>query len=389
MCKRKICVVTGTRAEYGLLYWLMREIQDDPDLRLQIIATGAHLSPEFGLTYKKIEDDGFKISEKVEMLLSSDTPVGIAKSIGLATIGFADAFQHLHPDILVLLGDRFEILAAAQTAMVARIPIAHLHGGELTEGLIDDAIRHSVTKMSHFHFVANETYRQRVIQLGEHPDRVFNFGTPGLDNIKRLKLLDKAELEVAIDFKLKPIVFLVTYHPVTLYDSSEQALVNLLRALDQFPEASIIFTKSNADTNGRILNEMIDKYAKNEEIQAKAFTSLGQTLYLSAVKNADVVIGNSSSGLVEAPALKKATVNIGERQKGRLKASSVIDCDESEEQITAAIHKALSPDFRASLCKVISPYGEGNASQRIKEHLKNADLDQVMLKRFYNLEGIR
>lgn len=388
MTKRKICVVTGTRAEYGLLYWLMKEIQADEDLQLQIIATGAHLSPEFGLTYKVIEADGFKIDEKVEMLLSSDTPVGIAKSIGLATIGFADTFQRLKPDILVLLGDRFEILAAAQAAMIARIPIAHLHGGELTEGLIDEAIRHSVTKMSHLHFVANEIYRQRVIQLGEQPNRVFNYGTPGLDNINRLKLSDKKELENAINFKLKPTVFLVTYHPVTLYDNSEHSMLHLLRALDQFPDASIIFTKPNADTNGRILIKMIDEYVENHSDRVRAFNSLGQTLYLSTMKNADVVIGNSSSGLVEVPAFKKATVNIGDRQKGRLKASSVIDCEENEKHITAAIYKALSPEFQDLLCNVVSPYGEGNASQRIKEQLKTFKLDGINIKEFYDLAGI-
>ncbi len=388
MKKRKICVVTGTRAEYGLLYWLMKEIQADEDLELQIIATGAHLSPEFGLTYKVIEADGFEINEKVEMLLSSDTPVGIAKSIGLATIGFADTFQRLKPDILVLLGDRFEILAAAQAAMVARIPIAHLHGGELTEGLIDEAIRHSVTKMAHLHFVANEIYRQRVIQLGEQPNRVFNYGAPGLDNINRLKLLDKKELEIALDFKLNPLVFLVTYHSVTLYDNSEHSILHLLRALDQFPDASIIFTKPNADTDGRILIEMMDEYVENHSDRVRAFTSLGQTLYLSAIKNADVVIGNSSSGLIEVPAFKKATVNIGDRQKGRLKASSVIDCEENEMHITEAIYKALSPEFQDSLCNVYSPYGEGNASRRIKEQLKAVNLDRITIKEFYDLAGI-
>jgi UDP-N-acetylglucosamine 2-epimerase (non-hydrolysing)/GDP/UDP-N,N'-diacetylbacillosamine 2-epimerase (hydrolysing) len=383
--KRKICVVTGTRAEYGLLYWLMKEIQADDALELQVIVTGAHLSPEFGLTYKVIEADGFEINEKIEMLLSSDTAVGITKSLGIATIGFADAYARLKPDIVVLLGDRYEILAAAQAAMVARIPIAHLHGGELTEGVIDEAIRHSITKMSQLHFVANEIYRRRVIQLGEHSDRVFNYGAPGLDNIHRLRLLDKNKLELAIDFKLKQTVFLVTYHPVTLYDNSAQCMLYLLRALEHFPDASIIFTKPNADTNGRILIKMIDEYVENHPAQARAFISLGQTLYLSAVKNADVVIGNSSSGLVEVPALKKATVNIGDRQKGRLRAGSVIDCEEDEKQIIAAIHKALSPEFQDSLCDVVSPYGEGNASLRIKEQLKAVNLDGITIKEFYDL----
>jgi UDP-hydrolysing UDP-N-acetyl-D-glucosamine 2-epimerase len=309
--------------------------------------------------------------------------------LGLATIGFADAYDRLKPDIVVLLGDRYEILAAAQAALIARIPVAHLHGGELTEGLIDEAIRHSVTKMSHLHFVASEIYRQRVIQLGEEPNRVFNYGAPGLDNINRLKLLDKKELESALDFRLNQRVFLVTYHPVTLYEKSESSMSHLLRALDQFPDASIIFTKPNADTDGRILIKMIDEYEEKHPERVKAYTSLGQTLYLSVMKNSDVVIGNSSSGLVEAPALEKATVNIGDRQKGRLKANSVIDCEENEIDIVAAINRALSPDFQKSLCNVYSPYGEGNASYRIKEQLKTVKLDSIIFKNFYDLEGIK
>jgi len=386
MNKRKICVVTGTRSDYGLLYWLMKEIQGDEELELQIVATGMHLSPEFGLTYKVIEKDGFKINEKLEMLLSSDTTVGIAKSIGLATIGFADIFERLKPDILAILGDRFEIFAAAQAAMVARIPIAHLAGGESTEGVIDEAIRHSITKMSHLHFVANETYRQRVIQLGENPERVFNYGEPALDNIKRLELLDRGDLEQAIEFKFKPTVFLVTYHPVTLCNNSEQAMSALLGALDQFPEASIIFTKPNADTNGRVLIKMIDEYVENHSNRTRSFISMGQLLYLSAVKNADVVIGNSSSGLTEVPALNKPTVNIGDRQKGRLKAISVIDCEADAEQIISAIQKALSKEFQSLLTPVASSFGEGNTSQLIKELLKTVALEGIITKRFYDLE---
>ena len=255
MNKRKICIVTGTRAEYGLLYWLMKEIQGDAALELQVIVTGMHLSPEFGLTYKKIEEDGFTINEKVEMLLSSDTPVGIAKSVGLGVIGFADALARQKPDILVVLGDRFEILSAAQAAMVARIPIAHIHGGETTEGAIDEAIRHAITKMAHFHFTAAEPYRRRIVQLGEAPERVMNYGAPGLDNIKKLKLLNRAAFEKAIKFSLGKMSFLVTYHPVTLSAANpEQSFKELTNALDQFPEAKIIFAKANADTAGRIIN---------------------------------------------------------------------------------------------------------------------------------------
>jgi UDP-hydrolysing UDP-N-acetyl-D-glucosamine 2-epimerase len=383
--KRKICVVTGTRAEYGLLYWLMKEIKDDPDLELQLVATGMHLSPEFGLTYRKIEEDGFTINEKVEMLLSSDTPVGIAKSIGLGVIGFADAFDRLRPDIIVLLGDRFETLAAAQTALIAKIPLAHIHGGESTEGLIDEAIRHAVTKMAHLHFVASEPYRNRVIQMGEAPGLVFNFGAPGLDNINKLKLLKKEDFEKSINFKLGKVNFLVTYHPVTLLnDRSESSMAFLLAALGSFPEAKIIFTMPNADTHGRIIIDMIDRFVEEHRNNIIAFTSMGQIRYLSAIQHVDVVIGNSSSGLIEVPLFKKPTVNIGDRQRGRLKAKSVIDCGENTEAIIAAIEKALSPEFQKTLTDVSSLYGYGDASPKIREILKTINLDGIIMKKFYS-----
>ena len=384
---RKICVVTGTRADYGLLYWLLKEIKNEPALELQIIATGMHLSPEFGSTYKIVEEDGFIIDAKVEMLLSSDTPVGITKSIGLAIIGFADALDRLKPDIIVLLGDRFEILAAAQAALAARIPIAHIHGGESTEGVIDEAIRHSVTKMSHLHFVAAEPYKKRVIQLGEEPDRVFNFGTPGLDNIKRLKLLTKNEFEKTINFKMGNLNFLITYHPASLLTEkdNEKAAKELFKALDNFPDARAIFTKPNSDSGGKIISQIIDDRVAKQPERFVSFVSLGQLKYLSAMQNVDLVIGNSSSGLIEAPALKKPTVNIGIRQQGRLKASSVIDCAENSEVITAAVKKALSKDFQAKLTKIISPYGTGDASHKIKEVLKTTPLENILFKRFYDI----
>lgn len=387
MDKRKICVVTGTRAEYGLLYWLMKEIQSDPDLELQIIATGMHLSPEFGLTYKQIEEDGFVINEKVEMLLSSDTPIGIAKSLGLGTIGFADSLNRLKPDILVLLGDRFEILAAAQAAMIARIPIAHIHGGELTEGLIDEAIRHSITKMSHLHFVATGQYRNRVIQLGEDPKRVFNFGAIGLDYIQRLELLDREKFEKSIDFKLGSPTFLVTYHPVTLENqTAERNVLELLKALENFPNAKILFTKANADTEGRIINQLLEEFVQKNKERSKLFSSLGQLRYLSALKHVDVVIGNSSSGIIEVPLFKKPTINIGDRQKGRLKAKSIIDCGENAEEITNAIQIALSQDFQKVLQQVTSLYGYGGASKKIKELLKKVDLHGIIKKNFFDVE---
>jgi len=383
--KRKICVVTGTRAEYGLLYWLMKEIQDDPEMALQIIATGMHLSPEFGLTYQKIEEDGFRIDEKVEMLLSSDTPVGITKSIGLGIIGFADALARLKPDIMLVLGDRYEIFAAAQAAMIARIPIAHIHGGETTEGAFDEAMRHAITKMSHFHFTAAEPYRQRVMQMGEEPQRVMNYGAPGLDNITKLTLLEKGAFEKAIDFQLGNLSFLITYHPVTLSNAGPEKTINeLFRAIDHFPEAKIIFTKANADTAGRIINQRIDAYVKNNPLRAKLFTSMGQLLYLSAVKNADIVIGNSSSGIVEAPAFKKTTINIGKRQQGRLKAASIIDCAENEQAITEAIKRGISPEFKEIAKNAVNPYGQGNASYKIKEYLKKVSLNDILMKKFHD-----
>jgi GDP/UDP-N,N'-diacetylbacillosamine 2-epimerase (hydrolysing) len=371
---RKICIVTGTRAEYGLLYWLMKEIQADAELQLQIIATGMHLSPEFGLTYRSIVEDGFIIDAQVEMLLSSDTPVGIAKSIGLGIIGFADTLERLKPDVIVVLGDRYEILAAAQAALVARIPVAHIHGGETTEGAIDESIRHAITKMSHLHFVAADPYRKRVIQLGESPDAVFNVGALGIENFKRLQLLTKSELEQNINFELGYPCFLITYHPATLGSIAPQAAMQeLLDALDHFSSARIIFTKPNSDTDGRILSLMIDEYAHCNNERVVVFTTMGQLRYLSALQAVDVVIGNSSSGIIEAPACFTPTVNIGDRQSGRLKADSIVDCSETTESIVAAINKALSPSFREGFSSDLSLYGSGETAARIKNHLKQAN----------------
>ncbi len=383
---RKICVVTGTRAEYGLLYWLMKEIQADDDLQLQLIATGMHLSPEFGLTYRTIEDDGFTIDSKVEMLLSSDTPVGIAKSIGLGVIGFADALAQLQPDLLVVLGDRYEILAAVQAALVARIPVTHIHGGETTEGAMDEAIRHSITKMSHLHFVAAEPYRTRVIQLGEQPDKVFNVGAPGLDSAKRLQLLDREQFQRSIDFELGSLNFLITYHPATLGSlSAREAMNELLEALGSFPDARIIFTKPNSDTDGRVIGQMIDEYAQCHRERVAVFTSMGQLRYLSALQHVDVVIGNSSSGIIEAPLFKVPTVNIGNRQGGRLKAASIVDCEENVDSITACIKNVLAPGFKVLLQNVESRYGAGNTSEQMLRILKNVAIDELTIKRFHDL----
>jgi UDP-N-acetylglucosamine 2-epimerase (non-hydrolysing)/GDP/UDP-N,N'-diacetylbacillosamine 2-epimerase (hydrolysing) len=387
MANRRICIVTGTRAEYGLLYWLMREVQDDPDLELQVIATGMHLSPEFGLTYRDIEDDGFEIDEKVEMLTSSDTPVGIAKSMGLGTIGMADALHRLNPDVLVLLGDRYEILSVAQAALVARIPIAHIHGGEVTEGAVDDSIRHAVTKMAHVHFVATEPFQRRVIQLGEHPDRVFNVGAPGLDYLRHLNPMGREELESSLDFELEDPTFLITYHPATLQDRPpEESVEELLDALDQFPNARLIFTRANADAAGRKINQQIERYVQKESNRAELYSSLGQRWYLSALHHVDLVLGNSSSGLTEAPAVPVPTVNLGTRQRGRPRAESVIDCREESDAIANSIRKARSESFRSIFENATSPYGDGKATPRIRHHLKEISLKNLTTKSFYDVD---
>lgn len=382
---RKICVITGTRAEYGLLRWIMQGIKDDPELSLQIIATGMHLSPEFGLTYRAIEQDGFVIDRKVEMMLSSDTPVGIAKSMGLGLIGFADALNDLRPDLLVVLGDRFEIFSAVSAALVARIPVAHLHGGETTEGAFDEAFRHSITKMAHLHFVAAEAYRQRVIQLGEQPERVFLVGGLGIDNIKRLRLLDRTSLEEALDFQFGAKNLLVTFHPVTLETATASCqMAELLAALADLPDTRIIFTLPNADTDGRVLIEMVEQFVA-EHGNARAYASLGQLRYLSCIAQVDGVVGNSSSGLLEAPSFRKGSINIGDRQKGRLQAGSVIGCEPTRESIAAALEHLYSAEFQESLHDVVNPYGEGGASEKVIETLKRYDLSGIVKKTFNDL----
>jgi GDP/UDP-N,N'-diacetylbacillosamine 2-epimerase (hydrolysing) len=383
---RKICVVTGTRAEYGLLRWVMQGIQSEPTLTLQTVATGMHLSPEFGLTYREIEKDGFRIDRKVEMLLSSDTPVGISKSMGLAICGFGDALEELKPDLMLVLGDRYEILAVVSAAMVARIPVAHLHGGEATEGLIDESIRHAITKMAHLHFVAAEPYRKRVVQLGEAPDRVFLVGGLGVDNIVRLPLLDRPALEQALDFKLGLRNLLVTFHPVTLEkNSAEEQMEELLAALGELEDTHLIFTMPNSDTGGRILFQMIEKFVAQEPVSRKAYTSLGQIRYLSCLSHVDGVVGNSSSGLAEAPSFKKPTINIGDRQRGRLKAVSVIDCDANRASIQAAFERMFSPEFQSILPAVENPYGSGGASEAIVRTLTKIPFAGLLKKRFFDI----
>ena len=382
---RKICIVTGTRAEYGCLRWVMEGIRQSPALELQIIATGMHLSPEFGLTYREIEHDGFTIDRKVEMLLSSDTPTGLAKSMGLGLIGFGDALQQLQPDLMLVLGDRFEIFSAAAAAMVARTPIAHLHGGESTEGAIDEAIRHSITKMSHLHFVAAEEYRKRVIQLGEHPERVFLVGGLGIDNIRKLTLLDRPTLEASLGFMLGRRNLLVTYHPVTLeHATSCMQMAELLAALETLEDTHLIFTMPNADTDGRVLMDMVEQFVA-EHANARAYTSLGQMRYLSCLRHVDGVVGNSSSGLAEAPSFRKGTINIGDRQRGRLKAASVIDCSPDRQSIGTALQRLYSPAFQATLDAVRNPYGEGGASEKVVQVLQDYPLESILKKSFHDL----
>jgi GDP/UDP-N,N'-diacetylbacillosamine 2-epimerase (hydrolysing) len=345
-----------------------------------------HLSPEFGLTYKEIEKAGFPITKKIEIILSSDTPVGISKSIGLGMISFAEALDELRPDLLVILGDRYEMLAVASAATICRVPIAHIHGGEATEGVIDEPIRHSITKMSHIHFTVADVYKRRVIQLGERPENVYNFGAPGIDNIIKLDLLDKQKLEAALDFKLGVKYMVVTFHPVTLeFSSAETQFNNLLAALDHFVDFYVIFTKPNADTEGRIISALIDTYVRQHEGRCTSFQSMGQLLYLSAIKSAAVVVGNSSSGIIEAPTLKVATVNIGDRQKGRVKAPSVIDCKTDKLSIIEAIRKATSESMKAVTNNQQNPYGNGGASTEIARIIKTHPLENILKKEFYNL----
>jgi len=382
---RKICVITGSRAEYGLLRWLLQGIEEEPTLELQLIVTGSHLSPEFGLTYKEIEKD-FDICLSLESLTSSDTSVGIATSMGLGLIRFADAFKQIKPDLVLVLGDRYEIFAATAASLVARIPVAHLHGGETTEGAFDEALRHSITKMAHLHFVAAEEYKNRVIQLGEQPENVFQVGGLGVDSIKRIKLLSKEELEASLGIKLLDKNLLITFHPVTLEtEAASQQMDELLGALSELHNTNLIFTMPNADTDSRVLIQIIEEFC-SKNTNAHCFTSLGQLRYFSTINYIDGVVGNSSSGLAEVPSFKKATINIGDRQKGRLKAESVIDCEPTKESIKKAISELYSEKFQKQLSSTINPYGDGGSVEKIIEVLKNVYLENLIKKTFFNVK---
>ena len=386
MSKSKICVVTGSRAEYGLLYWLLKKLESAEDFELELVVTGMHLSPEFGMTYKEIEKDGFPIAEKVPMLLSSDAPAGVTKSTGLGLIGFADLFDRSRPDVVVVLGDRFELFAVASAALFAAIPIAHIHGGEVTTGAFDEAIRHSITKMASLHFTAAEAYRKRVIQLGEQPDTVFNVGAPGLENIQKISLLTKEETEQSLGLKLGQKSLLVTWHPVTLEPGrAKQDLKVLLDALDKLDDTKFVFTKSNADNEGRSLNRLIVDYVTSCPEKAVVHTSLGQVRYLSTLRQVTGVIGNSSSGIIEAPSVKTGTINIGRRQEGRVRASSIIDCDPDLESNCSAFERLFSSEFQSLVQHTRNPHDGGPVSENILRILRQQESSGWRKKPFFDV----
>jgi len=385
---KKICVVTGSRAEYGLLRWLLRGIKNSPVFELQLVVTGMHLSDDYGLTINEIEADDFKIDHKFQMLPSSDESIELAKCMGCGLTSFVDVFAKIKPDLLLVLGDRYEIFVAAIASMISCIPIAHVHGGELTQGAIDEAMRHSITKMAHLHFVAASEYRNRVIQLGERPEKVFNVGGLGVDSIKRLDLLTLHELERILNFKFYPRNFLIAYHPETLGSNLNNQLDELFSALDDLKDTGLIFTMPNSDPGGRHISRRIKEYCFSR-VHTRAYDSLGQLKFLSCMKYVDGVIGNSSSGLLEAPSLKKATINIGDRQLGRLRADSVIDCNSNKISISKAITQLLSEQFQKKIYSIESPYGNGGASEAIVKILEQESLEGLLIKKFYDIPIVK
>lgn len=386
--KRKICFVTGTRAEYGILSRLIKSLNEDDSMDLQIIATNMHLSPEFGMTVKEIEDDGLKVNRKVEMLLSSDTAVGTVKSMGLASIGLADAYAELDPDLIVILGDRYEMLAAAAAALIFGIPVAHLHGGEITEGAYDDAIRHAITKLSYLHFTSTEEYRDNVVQMGESPERVFWVGALGADNIESDEIMPLAELEESLGFELGKDFLLVTFHPVTKEPGqAEYQTKALLDSLEKVMDGNkILFTLPNSDTDGRIIGRMVREWVQAHPEKAFSITSLGRRRYYSALSHCKAVVGNSSSGLCEAPSFKKPTLNIGIRQQGRAQGNTIVNCEATEDSISAGLSKVLSDDFRVFVSKNgTNPYIKPDTLFAIKNVLKHYRLPKHVVKHFYKI----
>lgn len=377
-------MTTGSRAEYGLLFWVLNDLREDADFDLQLVVTGMHLAPEFGNTVREIERDGFAIARRVEMLLSGDTPTAIAKSIGLGVMGMSDALDQLKPDLAVLLGDRFEIFAAAQACLVHGIPIAHIAGGDTTEGAIDESMRHAITKLAHVHFVTNELAARRVRQLGEDPKRIFNVGSPGLDHLRRRPLLDRRALEDVLEARLGEQNLLITFHPVTLHDDKGEgefrALLAALEALD--PSFRLWFTRPNADSGGRAIVAALDTWVAVHRDRAKVYTSLGQLPYLSLMAQVNAVVGNSSSGLYEAPSLGVATVDIGDRQKGRLAAPSVWRCSGEQSAIKQAIDRAIARNYRGT----VNPYGDGRSSSRILDVLRVLPSRAELLRKSFHMK---
>ena len=383
--KRKICIVTGSRAEYGLLKSVIELVDKSSELELQLVVTGMHLSSEFGFTVNEILNDNFHINKKLETLISSDTPVGVSKSIGLGVIGFAETLEELKPNLIVILGDRYEILSIAICALIAKIPIAHISGGEITEGAIDESIRHSITKMSSIHFVAAEEYKRRVIQLGEDKNKVFNVGGLGADLVKHSDLFEKQYLEDVLNFKFKSKNILITFHPETLDLNYTQCQIdNLLFSLENFDNIGFIFTMPNADNRSKIIDSKIQKFCSQNK-NSTYIKSLGQKKYYSCLNIVDGVVGNSSSGICEAPSFKIGTVNIGDRQKGRVRCKSIIDVNNEEEEITNAIKMIISKEFKSTIKSVINPYQINNTSENIVRIIKEINLEGITKKKFFDL----
>lgn len=381
----KVCVATGTRAEYGLLKPLIDELKEDSNFDVQLLITGTHLSPEFGRTVNQIDTEGIRDTYSVEMILSSDTPEGISKSMGLGQIGFSEAFKNLKPDLLIILGDRFEMLSLASTALIFRVPIVHIHGGEVTEGAYDDSIRHAITKLSHIHFTSTEEYRKRVIQLGENPSYVFNVGAIGIDNIQKIRLLSSVELEDILKIKFKQWNYLISFHPETLSEiSTELQIKELINALDKLDDSFIIFTKSNADTGGRYINSIAEKYVNVNPGKSAFFDSLGSLKYLSMIKECTAIVGNSSSGIIEAPSLYTPTINIGERQTGRTQAKSILNTDFNTNNIFELLLAVQKKNTVNRMFESPNPYGIGGVSQKIASVLKTIDVTSLGVKRFCN-----
>ena len=385
--KRKILFITGSRAEYGLLRKLILASAVDNDIEMRLIVTGSHLSSKHGSTYKDIEKDKIELTQKINIKLKNDSPMDVINSMSIAMRKFSNSFIKLQPDLIVILGDRYEIFSAASAAMILNIPIAHIHGGEVTEGAYDEAIRHSITKISHLHFVATNDFRKRVIQLGENPKTVFSVGGLGIDAIADLKLLSRPDLEKNMNFKFGTKNLLITLHPETRVDKTKQYknLKTLLAALKKHKDIKFIFTMPNADQHNEQIANLIKAFCFSNPANASFYSSLGQLTYLSCLKYIDGVLGNSSSGLLEVPSFKKGTVNIGNRQSGRPKASSIIDCEFNKNEIFYAINKLYSPSFQKKLSSTKNPYGKPGASKKILQKIKTFPLNNLLNKKFYDL----